>query len=151
MNTIHKYFSETVRLFKEIDLEKWLKEKNIVPLDDINKVYEFKSFYQAIFEKRPFTFQVKCSPLQSNQTVSILDHINFCLDKNLNRINCPAIPSMQSDCNAKIVFPTLETDITLEKRKRSIYKKFVTNDQTKVVRMKDQLHLAKYYKKENSN
>ncbi len=61
LNTINKYFSETVRLFKEINLEQWLKEKNIAPQNDTNKIFKFDDFYNAIYEKRPFKFQIKCN------------------------------------------------------------------------------------------
>lgn len=120
LNTIHKYFGNTVRLFKEIDLEAWLKEKSIVPQDDINKVYDFKAFYQAINAKRPFKFQVKCSPLASKQSVSIVEQVNFCFDKDLVKVNCPQIESMKSNCKEQLLYPTFDTQIvTEEKQKRS--------------------------------
>ena len=119
LNTIHKYFGNTVRLFKEIDLALWLKEKNIEPKDDINNVYDFNQFYQAIHEKRPYKFQVKCSPLPGKQSISIIEQVNFCYDKELVKINCPAIESMKSTCKESLLFPTFDTPIVVEKRKRS--------------------------------
>lgn len=125
LSTIYKYFSETVRLFKEIDLENWLKERNIVPSDDINKVYDFKSFYQAIYVKRPYKFQVICNPMLDNRTgVSIIDYVNFCLDNDLNKIHCPSVPQLESNCNKNVVFPTLDAieSVMNDKQKRSSYK-----------------------------
>lgn len=120
LNTIHKYFGNTVRLFKEIDLTNWLQEKSITPMDDINKLYDFKAFYQAIYARRPYKFQVKCSPLPSKQSVSIIEQVNFCFDKDLVKINCPAIESMKSTCKDQLLYPTFDTPIVVEeKRKRS--------------------------------
>lgn len=118
LNTIHKYFGNTVRLFKEIDLEAWLKEKSIVPQDDIEKVYSFKAFYQAIHAKRPLKFQVKCSPLASKQSVSIVEQVNFCFDKDLVKVNCPQIESMKSNCQESLLYPTFDTQIVSEEQKQ---------------------------------
>lgn len=116
LNTIHKYFGETVRLYKEIDLAAWLLEKNIKPMDDINNVYDSKAFYQAIHAKRPYKFQLKCSPMPGKQSISIIEQVNFCFDKELVKINCPAIESMKSTCKDQLLFPTFDTPIVVEKR-----------------------------------
>ena len=96
-----KYFSETMNMYDQIPLRKWLEEAAIVPSNHAS--YNIKHIYNAIqsnFKKRVAIDCIK----DPDSKKSMIDSIYFCFDRiTLEPINCPGV--IPGKCPLEVIYP----------------------------------------------
>lgn len=117
--TSPQLFSKALDLYKKIPLEKWLSNAKIEPSND--KKYGLQFFNYTILSKAYKRFQLRCKTFDYDKRISLIDTINFCVDKHSSEfIDCPA--DFESNCLDMIYYNThlLEYKVTDEVRYRDM-------------------------------
>lgn len=90
-------------LNRKLPIEQWLSHAKIEPSNDMK--YGIQFFNYSISSKFNKRYQLRCKTLDYEKRVSIVDTINFCIDKHTSEIiDCPL--DFGSNCLEMIYYPT---------------------------------------------
>ncbi|XP_078350267.1 ribonuclease Oy-like isoform X2 [Oculina patagonica] len=102
LDSEHKYFEVTLSLNVKYDIFSVLQQKGIVPSNE--KTYQVKDIERALFDSYQVHPTVCCLPVKGSQ--QMLSHVELCLNKVLNPIDC-INSTARCDYNKPVQYPPI--------------------------------------------
>ena len=94
---LKRFFETTLALFERINLDGALRRTGFTPADE-PRPFATRRLAEALQQSYGVSPQIKCRQLNG---LGLLENVSFCLDKQLNLIDCP----MRSQCGQELLLP----------------------------------------------
>lgn len=101
LDSQHKYFASGLNLYDKYPVHQWLLDAGISP--DPSRTYKLEDVQAVLVKNYPNQVTIECSSYKVNgKEHSLLYVVDFCMDKQLNPIDCP---SNVRDCKNILYYP----------------------------------------------